>query len=116
MNVAIISKAVVTDNTLDLLAGELPAIIADAISVPGGNLAKLTPEQVSLAFSRASLRDVGSDIRIMLFARRNDPRSLTENESAKTMLEKITALINGEGETCSVDIRLYLMEIGKAES
>jgi hypothetical protein len=116
MNVSIISKPVVTDGILEEFARELPIIISDIISVPGGNLALLKPEQVSLAFSLATPRDVGSEIRIMVFARRNNPRSTTENESAKAILEKINTLIAKSGESYSVDVRLYLMEIGRAES
>jgi hypothetical protein len=115
MNVSVISKPIVSDRILDELARELPTIISDIISVPGGNLAMLRPEQVSLAFSLASTRDVGSEIRIMLFARQNDPRSSTENECAKSILEKINALFVKSGESYSVDVRLYLMEIGRAE-
>jgi acyl-CoA reductase-like NAD-dependent aldehyde dehydrogenase len=43
----------------------------------GSNTALFKPEQVSLEFSPASLRDVGSDIRVMVFARSNDLRTLT---------------------------------------
>ena len=115
MNAKIINKPNVTSSVLDELAKELPAIIAEVMQVPGGNLALLKPEQVSLEFSQASLRDVGSDIRLMVFARSNDPRTLTENDRAKAILEKVVALIATSGEECSVDIRLYLMEVGAAE-
>lgn len=115
MNAKIINKSNVKGGVLDDLAKELPTIIAEVMQVPGGNLALLKPEQVSLEFSQASTRDVGSDIRIMVFARSNDPRTLTENDRAKAILDKVTALIAASGEECSVDIRLYLMEIGAAE-
>ena len=115
MNATIINKLNVKSSVLDSLAKELPTIIAEVLQVPGGNLALLKPEQVSLEFSQASTRDVGSDIRIMVFARSNDPRTLTENDRAKAILDKVIALIAGSGEECSVDIRLYLMEIGAAE-
>lgn len=115
MNATIINKSNVKGSMLDDLAKELPTIIAEVMQVPGGNLALLKPEQVSLEFSQASARDVGSDIRIMVFARSNDPRTLTENDRAKAILDKVTALIAESGEECSVDIRLYLMEIGAAE-
>ena len=115
MNASIISMPRVTDRTLDVLAGELPVIIAEVMEVPGGNLARLKPEQISLEFSQASPRDVGSDIRIMIYAKKNDPRSSTEKERAKTILEKIITLVNTPGDEYSVDIRLYLMEIGAAE-
>jgi len=115
MNATIIHKPKVKGSVLDELAKELPAIIAEALQVPGGNLAILRPEQVSLEFIQASLRDVGSDIRIAVFARSNDPRASTENDRAEAILEKILALIAKPDEKCSVDIRLYLMEIGVAE-
>ena len=115
MNASIISKPNVKDNALDSLATELPVIISGVLDVPGGNLAKLKPDQVSLEFSLASPRDVGSDIRIMVYARRNDPRIFKKNERAKTMLEKVVALVNKPGEEYSIDIRVYFMEIGAAE-
>jgi len=115
MNASIIYKTNVTDNVLDALVQELPVIIAEVMEVPGGNLARLKPEQVSLVFSQASSRDIGSDMRIMLFARSNDPRSSTENDRANAILEKVVALNARCGEECSVNVRLYLMEIGTAE-
>ena len=115
MNASIINKPNVKSIVLDELAMELPVIIAEVLEVPGGNLARLKPEQISLEFSQANSRDVGSDIRIMVFARSNDPRTSTENDRAKAILEKVVALIAKTGEECSVDIRLYLMEIGAAE-
>jgi hypothetical protein len=114
MNATIINKSKVKSSVLDELARELPVIIADVMKVPGGNLAIVKPEQVSLEFSQASPRDVGSDIRIVVFARSNDPRTLTENDRAKAILEKVIASIAKYGEEYSVDIRLYLMEIGVA--
>jgi hypothetical protein len=116
MNATIINKSKVKSSVLDELARDLPVIIADVMKVPGGNLAIVKPEQVSLEFSQASPRDVGSDIRIVVFARSNDPRTLTENERAKTILEKVMALIAPSGETYSIDTRLYLMEIGAAQN
>ena len=115
MNAAIIYKPNVNNRVLDGLARELPVIIAEAMEVPGGSLARVKPVQISLGFSQANLRDVGSDIRIMVFARSNDPRTETENDRAKAILDKVTALIAKSGEECSVDTRLYLMEIGAAE-
>jgi len=115
MNTSIIYKPTVNNSVLDTLAKELPAIIAGALEVPGGRLAMLTPEQISLAFSQANPRDVGSDIRIMAFARSNDPRASTENELAKSILKKVMELVDKSGEKYSVNIRLYLMEIGVAE-
>lgn len=115
MNASIISKPHVTNSMLDMLAKELPIIIAEVMEVPGGSLAKVKPEQVSLEFSQASPRDIGSDIRIIVYARSNDPRTSSENDRAKTILEKIIALNTTSGEEYSVNIRLYLMEIGAAE-
>jgi len=115
MNATIISKSNVNNSALDMLAKELPAIIARVLEVPGGNVALLKPEQISLEFSTASLRDVGSDIRIMVYAKSNTTRTSTENDRAKTILEKVVALISQSGEEYSVDIRLYLMAIGAAE-
>jgi len=115
MNATIIHKQNVKGSVLDELARELPAIIAEVLQVPGGKLAIVRPEQVSLAFSQASPRDVGSDIRIIVFARSNDQRLSSENDRAKTILDKVVALIGTFDEQCSVDTRLYLMEIGVAE-
>lgn len=115
MNASIINKPNVKEIVLDDLAKELPVIIAEVLEVPGGNLARLKPEQISLEFSQANPRDVGSDIRIMVFARSNDPRTSTENDRAKAILERVIALLTRSGEKYSVDIRLYLMAIGAAE-
>ena len=115
MNVAIIHKSNVKSRVLDELAKELPAIIADVMQVPGGNLAIVRPEQVSLEFTQASLRDIGSDIRVMVFARSNNLRTSTENIRVKAILEKVIALVARSDGECSVDIRLYLMEVGAAE-
>jgi hypothetical protein len=115
MNAIIIHKPHVKSSILDELAKKLPDIIAEVMQVPGGHLAMLRPAQVSLEFTQASSRDVGSDIRIMVFARSNDPRTSTENDRAEAILEKVVALIAKPDEECSVDTRLYLMEIGTAE-
>ncbi len=115
MNASIIYKPNVKNSVLDELTKELPVIIAETMEVPGGNVARLKPVQISLGFSQANSRDVGSDIRIMVFARSNDPRTETENDRAKAILDKVIALIAKSGEECSVDTRLYLMEIGAAE-
>jgi hypothetical protein len=115
MNASIINKSVVKSSVLNLLATELPVIMSDVLSVPGGNLARLSPEQVSLEFSQASARDVGPDLRIKVFARSNDPRTSTENDRAHAILEKVNALITTSGEKHSMSVRLYLMEIGAAE-
>jgi hypothetical protein len=115
MNASIICKTNVKSNVLDELARELPVIIAEVMTVPGGNVARLKPEQVSLVFSQASTRDVGSDIKIILFAKNNDFRTSTGNEGANEILEKVVALTSRCGQECSVDIRLYFMEIAAAE-
>ena len=115
MNAEIIYKQSVKDSVLDRLAKELPIIIAETMEVPGGNLAMLKPEQIMLAFSQANLRDVGSDIRIIVFAKNNDPRISTEDDRAKTILDRVITLTREFGEEYSVDIRLYLLEIGAAE-
>jgi hypothetical protein len=114
MNVLIINKMNVTDGTLDDLANQLPVIISGVLAVPGGNMAIVKHEQVSLEFSQANVRDVGADIRIMVFARSNYPRIKTENIRANEILDKVIELIKKHGEEYSVDIRLYLMEIGAA--
>ncbi|MDD5286374.1 MAG: hypothetical protein PHD54_10985 [Desulfuromonadaceae bacterium] len=115
MNATIIHKQSVKSSVLDELAKQLPTIIAEVMQVPGGHLAMLLPKQVSLEFTLASPRDVGSDIRIILFARSNDPRTATANDRAESILEKVIPLIDKSDEKCSVDIRLYLMEIATAE-
>lgn len=116
MNVLIINKAEVKESTLDGLAEELPVIISGVLEVRGANMALLKPGQVSLQFSQASVRDIGADLRIMVFARSNDPRISTENSRAREILEKVTALVRKTGEEYSVDVRLYLVEIGEALS
>lgn len=115
MNAEIIYRQNVKDSLLDGLIKELPVIIAETMEVPGGNLARLKPEQIMLAFSQANLRDIGADIRIMVFAKNNDPRISTEDDRAKTMLDRVVKLAGEFGEDYSVDIRLYLLEIGAAE-
>ena len=115
MNASIIHKNNVESAVLDELAKELPTIIAQVMEVPGGYIARLKPEQVSMDFSLASTRDVGSDIRIMAFAKSNDPRASTGTDRANAILERVLALISRCGKEYSVDVRLYLMEIGAAE-
>lgn len=115
MNVSIVYKLNVKNVVLDDLAKELPVIFSDVLEVPGGKLAILRPEQVSLQFSEANPRDVGSDIRFMVFARTNIPRASTEKNLAREILKKVVAVVTKSGEKHSVNIRLYLMEIGVAE-
>lgn len=114
MNARIIYKPAVAASVLDALAEHLPTVIADVMQVPGGKLAIVKPEQVSLSFSEASVRDVGSDIRIMIFAKRNDFRLYSENDLAREIMDKIIARFGEAASSCSVDIRIYLMEIGAA--
>ena len=115
MNAEIIYKQNVKDSVLDKLVKELPVIIAETMEVPGGNVAILKPEQIMLKFSQANIRDIGSDISIMIFAKNNDPRISTENDRAKTILDKVVASAKKSGEDYSVDVRVYLMAIGTAE-
>ncbi len=114
MNVLIVHKPNVTESTLDCLARDLPVIVSTVMEVPGGHMALLKPAQVSLGFSPASSRDTGADIRIMAFARSNDPRISTENVRAKEILGKVVERVVKSGADYSVDVRLYLMEIGAA--
>lgn len=114
MNVSVIYKSNVKDNALDDLAKELPIIISRVLEVPGGRMAILKPEQVSLDFCQASVRDIGSDIRIKILARRIEPRLEAEYDLAKEILEKVIAVFKKSAEEYSVDIRLYLMEIATA--
>ncbi|BCS54353.1 hypothetical protein [Geobacter sp. SVR] len=115
MNVSITYRAHIEDGVLDELAGQLPVIIAKVLEVPGGNLARLKPDQISLSFSQASPRDTGADIRIIAFAKSNFARKSTENDLAHQILEKVTDVTGTSAQKCSVNIRLYLMEIGTAE-
>lgn len=115
MNASIIYKSTVESTVLDELAKKLPVIISEELEVAGGKLAILKPKQISLEFSQANSRDVGADIRIMIFARINDTRSSTEKDSANAVLDKVIKLIATCGKECSVDVRLYLMAIGAAE-
>ena len=115
MNATIIHKTKVTNEVLDNLAATLPDIISDSLELPGGKVAILKPEQVSLEFSQASPRDTGSDIKIMLFAKRLILRSSNEKELAKEILDKVVLLTTKSGEEYSIDVRLYLMDIGAAD-
>lgn len=115
MNVTIIHKNTVTDQVLDVLALRLPAVIAGALEVPGGNVAPLKPEQVALAFVPASRRDSGSDLRTLVYAKKIDLRLKNENELAQTILEKVCGAVREGGGDHSVNVRLYFMDIGTAE-
>lgn len=115
MNVSVVTKSNVTPEVLDALADELPVILSELLEVPGGYMALLKPEQVSLEFLEASTRDVGSDIRIKILSSSNEPRLSSKHTLAREILEKVVALSSECGGEYSVDIRLYLMEIGVAE-
>jgi len=115
MNVSVVTKSNVAAEALDALAKELPVIISGLLEVPGGYMALLKPEQVSLEFSQASIRDVGSDIRIKILSSSNEPRLSSKHSLAREILEKVVSLLPQHAEEYSVDIRLYLMEIGAAE-
>lgn len=77
-------------------------------------MAIVKPQEIYLHFCTASPRDSGSDIKLEVFARSNSPRTSAEDDLAKEILAKVITVIGGTGENYSVDIRLYLMEIGAA--
>ena len=115
MNVEIVHKANVSDAVLDGLANKLPSIVSGLLEVPGGQWAILKPEQISLQFSSASVRDIGSDLRINVLARSISPRTSAGNKLAAAILDQVVALVGALGGKYSVTIRLYLTEIGAAE-
>ncbi len=115
MNTTIIHKANVSDIILDNLAQALPGILADTLEAPGGRAAIVKPDQISLVFSQASPRDIGSDIKILTFAKDLPSRASREKEMAKKILESIVSLPSKPGETHTIDVRLYLMVVGVAE-
>ena len=115
MNVTVIHKTEVKGEVLDELSAGLPGIISENLEVAGGKVAILRPNQILLAFSQASPRDVGADIRVMVFARSNAARKSHENALAGSILERVIALIANSGTDYSVDVRLYLLEIGAAD-
>lgn len=115
MNVSIIYKPSVRSEVLDQIAMELPAIISGVLEIAGGKLAIIKPEQIALAFSEASSRDVGQDIRIMVFARINDQRIRNKTSHAEEILEKLVDLMAGAGGAYSTNVRLYFTEIGMAQ-
>lgn len=115
MNVKIVYMPTVASSVLDDVARELPDIISEVLEVAGGKLAILKRDQVALEFSQSSPRDTGSDIRIMVYARNINPRTSTECNQAKIILDKIISLVTRSGTKCSVNVRLYFMEIRAAE-
>lgn len=115
MNSTVVHKINVKSSVLDELAKELPDIISNALELPGGRAAILKPEQVALEFTEASARDTGSDIKIMIFGRNLILRSSNKKELAKEILEKVVLLSTNPGDEYSIDVRLYLIDIGAAE-
>jgi len=114
MNVAISYKPNVKTRVRDELANELPRIISETMDT--GYVVRVKPDQIALAFTSSSPRDTGADIKIIVFAQRNEPRISTEDARAKMILDRVLAASSESGEKYSVDVRIYLMEIGAAES
>jgi hypothetical protein len=108
----IFHQKIVPDHLLDQLQENLPAIIADILRVPGGNLALLEARQISLHFIEASRRDVGKNIHVLIYAGLNEPRQTDRTNRANKIREEIFSLIGNE---YTVDVRLYLQYIGAAE-
>jgi hypothetical protein len=102
----------VSDAVLDQLQANLPCIIADILRIPGGNMAMLEAEQISLHFIQASRRDVCKNIHVLIYAGLNEPRQSDRLSRAKKVREEILALIDGD---YSVDVRIYLQYIGGAQ-
>lgn len=108
----IFHQEVVSDHALDRLQVSLPSIIADVLRVPGGNVALLEAQQISLHFIQASPRDVGKNINLLIYASLNEPRRSDKTKRATKIRDEIVALI---GNDYTVDVRLYLQEIGAAQ-
>ena len=113
MNISVKYNPIVSNSLLDQLSNELPRIISETMDT--GYVVRVRPEQISLAFSPSTTRDTGADIKIIVFAQKNEPRISTKDERAKMILDKVIALNAEFGGNCSIDVRLYLMEIGAAE-
>ena len=116
MNVTIVHQKNVSETLLDDMAKALPGILADTLEVAGGRAAIVKPEQVSLEFIQASHRDSGSDIKLMIFAKELPSRAAREKEMAKKIIDSIVSLPTKPGDNYTIDVRLYLMVIGAAES
>ncbi len=112
LQTVIFHQKIVSDAALDQIQANLPTIVADVLRVPGGNLALLEAQQISLHFIEASRRDVGKNIHVLIYAGLNDPRQADRTNRAKKIREEIVTLI---GDEYSVDVRLYLQYIGAAE-
>ena len=108
----IFHQEIVSDGVLDQLQANLPAIISEVLRVPGGNMALLEAEQISLHFIEASRRDVAKNIHVLIYAGLNEPRQTDRTNRAKKIREEIVALI---GDEYTVDVRLYLQYIGAGE-
>ena len=108
----IFHQEIVSEQALDQLQEKLPAIIADALRVPGGNMALLESRQISLHFMQASRRDVCKNLHVLIYAGLNEPRQTDRTNRANRIREELGALIGSE---YNVDVRLYLQYIGAAE-
>ncbi len=108
----IFHQEIVSDAALDQLQANLPGIVAGVLQVPGGNMALLEAEQISLHFIAASRRDVGKNLHILIYAGLNEPRQRDRTNRANKIKEEIGALIGGE---YTIDVRIYLQYIGAAE-
>ncbi len=102
----------VSDQALDQLQASLPGIIAEVLRVPGGNMALLEAEQISLHFIQASRRDVCKNIHVLIYAGLNEPRQKDRANRANKIREEILTLV-GDGNT--VDVRIYLQHIGASQ-
>ena len=108
----IFHQEIVSDQTLDQLQANLPGVIAEVLRVPGGNMALLEAEQISLHFIQASRRDVCKNIHVLIYAGLNEPRQKDRVSRANKIREEILALIGG---VYTVDVRIYLQQIGGAQ-
>jgi len=108
----IFHQEIVPDGVLDQLQANLPGIISEVLRVPGGNVALLEAEQISLHFIEASRRDVAKNIHVLIYAGLNEPRRSDRTNRADRIREEIVALIGNE---YTVDVRIYLQFIGGAE-
>ncbi len=108
----IFHQKIVADAALDQLQANLPGIIAEVLRVPGGNMALLEAEQISLHFIEASPRDVAKNLHVLIYAGLNEPRQRDKAIRAGKIKEEIVSLI---GADCTVDVRIYLQQIGAAQ-
>ena len=108
----IFHQRIVPDNALDQLQANLPGVIAEVLRVPGGNMALLEAEQISLHFIEASPRDVAKNIHVLIYAGLNEPRQRDKANRASKIREEIVSLIGGD---YTIDVRIYLQQIGAAQ-